>query len=161
MTTQSAAVMQRTKGTEIVERSGEEIFNQFSQMHELIARRAFEIFDTNGGSPGHDLEDWFRAESELLRPVPLDVTELNGEYVVRAEVPGFGARDIKITAEPRCLAIAGKREAKEERENERWMRSASCANRIFRILDLPSDVNTPTVSATVQDGILTVHLPRI
>jgi hypothetical protein len=46
MTTQSAAVMQRMKGTEIVERSSEEIFNQFSQMHELIARRAFEIFES-------------------------------------------------------------------------------------------------------------------
>jgi HSP20 family protein len=160
MTTQSAAVMQRMKGTEIVERSGEEIYNQFSQMHELIARRAFEIFDTNGGSPGHDLEDWFRAESELLRPVPLNVTALNDEYVVRAEVPGFGGRDIKITVEPRCLAIAGKRETKEEEENGGLIRSAWCANRIFRTLDLPSDVNTSRVSATVQDGILTVRLPK-
>jgi HSP20 family protein len=160
MTTQSAAVMQRMKGTEIVERRGEEIFNQFSQMHELIARRAFEIFDTGGGSPGHDLDDWFRAESELLRPVPLNVTELNGEYVVRAEVPGFNGRDINITVEPRCLAIAGERETKEEGDKGRLIRSACCANRVFRTLDLPSDVNTSTVSATVQDGILTVHLAK-
>jgi HSP20 family protein len=160
MTTQSAAVMQRMKGTEIVERSSEEIFNQFSQMHELIARRAFEIFESNGGSPGHDLEDWFRAESELLRPVPLNVIELNGEYVVRAEVPGFGGRDIKISVEPRCLAVSGKLQTNEERENGRLIRSAWCANQIFRTLDLPSDVDTSTVSASVQDGILTVHLTK-
>jgi HSP20 family protein len=160
MTTQSAAVMQRMKGTEIVERSSEEIFNQFSQMHELIARRAFEIFESNGGSPGHDLEDWFRAESELLRPVPLNVIELNGEYVVRAEVPGFGGRDIKISVEPRCLAVSGKLQTNEEGENGRLIRSAWCANQIFRTLDLPSDVDTSTVSASVQDGILTVHLTK-
>ena len=160
MTTQSAAVMQRMKGTEIVERSSEEIFNQFSQMHELIARRAFEIFESNGGSPGHDLEDWFRAESELLRPVPLNVIELNGEYVVRAEVPGFGGRDIKISVEPRCLAVSGKLQTNEEGENGRLIRSAWCANQIFRTLDLPSDVDTSTVSASVQDGILTVHLAK-
>jgi HSP20 family protein len=160
MTTQSAAVMQRMKGTEIVERSSEEIFNQFSQMHELIARRAFEIFESNGGSPGHDLEDWFRAESELLRPVPLNVIELNGEYVVRAEVPGFGGRDIKISVEPRCLAVSGKLQTNEEGENGRLIRSAWCANQVFRTLDLPSDVDTSTVSATVEDGILTVHLPK-
>ena len=160
MTTQSAAVMQRMKGTEIVERSSEEIFNQFSQMHELIARRAFEIFESNGGSPGHDLEDWLRAESELLRPVPLNVIELNGEYVVRAEVPGFGGRDIKISVEPRCLAVSGKLQTNEEGENGRLIRSAWCANQIFRTLDLPSDVDTSTVSASVQDGILTVHLPK-
>jgi HSP20 family protein len=129
-------------------------------MHELIARRAFEIFESNGGSPGHDLEDWFRAESELLRPVPLNVIELNGEYVVRAEVPGFGGRDIKISVEPRCLAVSGKLQTNEEGENGRLIRSAWCANQIFRTLDLPSDVDTSTVSASVQDGILTVHLPK-
>jgi hypothetical protein len=34
---------------------------------EEIARRAYEIFLARGGEPGHDLDDWFQAESELLR----------------------------------------------------------------------------------------------
>jgi len=160
MATQSTAVMQRTNGSEIVERSGEEILNQCSQTHELIARRAFEIFEGNGGSPGHDLEDWFRAESELLQPVSLNITELYGEYVVRAEVPGFGGRDFRISVEPRWLAVSGKLQTKEERENGGAHRSALCANRIFRTLELLSDVDTSAVNATVEDGILTVHLPK-
>lgn len=160
MATQSAAVMERMKGTETVERSSEEILNQCAQMHELIARRAFEIFESNGGSPGHDLEDWFRAESELLQPVYLNITALYGEYVVQAEVPGFGGRDIKISVEPRCLAVSGKLQTKEQGENGSLPRSALCANRIFRTLELSSDVDTSAVSATVQDGILTVHLPK-
>jgi HSP20 family molecular chaperone IbpA len=114
MTTQSAAVMHRMNGTELIKHSSEEIFNQFSQMHDVIARRAFEIFESHDGSPGHDLEDWLRAESELLHPVLLNVTESNGKYVVRAELPGFGGKDIEISVEPRCLAISGKRETKEE-----------------------------------------------
>jgi HSP20 family protein len=160
MATQSTAVMQRTNGFEIVERSGEEILNQCSQTHELIARRAFEIFEKNGGSPGHDLEDWFRAESELLQPVSLNITELYGEYVVRAEVPGFEGRDIRISVEPRWLAVSGKLQTKEEGENGGAHRSALCANRIFRTLELSSDVDTSAVNATVEDGILTVHLPK-
>ena len=141
MATQSAAVMQRMNGTEIVERSSEEILNQCS--------------------PAHDLEDWFRAESELLQPVSLNTTELYGEYVVRAEVPGFGGRDIRISVEPRRLAVSGKLETKEEGENGGVIHSALCTNRIFRTLELSSDVDTSAVSATVQDGILTVHLPKI
>ena len=31
-----------------------------------IALRAHEIFIARGGEHGHDLEDWFQAESELL-----------------------------------------------------------------------------------------------
>jgi HSP20 family protein len=160
MATQSAAVMQRMNGTEIVERSSEEILNQCSQTHELIARRAFEIFESNGGSPGHDLENWFRAESELLQPVSLNITELCGEYVVRAEVPGFGGRDIRISVEPGCLAVSGKILTKEEGKNGGVISSGLCANRIFRTVELSSDVDTSAVSATVQDGILTVHFPK-
>ena len=34
---------------------------------EEIAQRAYEIFQARGGEPGHDLDDWLQAESELLR----------------------------------------------------------------------------------------------
>ncbi len=33
--------------------------------HLAIAHRAYELFKMRGGEPGHDWEDWFRAESEL------------------------------------------------------------------------------------------------
>lgn len=34
---------------------------------EEIAQRAYEIFLARGREPGHDLDDWLEAESELLR----------------------------------------------------------------------------------------------
>jgi hypothetical protein len=39
--------------------------------HVQIANRAFEIYVSRGGEPGHDTEDWFEAERQLrteLRP---------------------------------------------------------------------------------------------
>jgi len=160
MTTQSATVMLRTKETESVKQGSEEIFNQFSQINDVIARRAFELFESHGGSPGHEMEDWSRAESELLHPVPLNVFESDSEFTVRAEVPGFGSKEIEIIVEPRCLAISGKRETKEEEENWKIIRSEWGADRIFRFLDLPSDIVASKVSTTLVDGILTVDLPK-
>ena len=160
MTTQSATVLQRTKGTESVKQASEEIFNQFSQINDVIARRAFELFENHGGSPGHEIEDWSRAESELLHPVPLNVFESDSEYTVRAEVPGFGSKEIEISVEPRCLAISGKRETKDEEETWKMIRSEWGADRIFRLLDLPSDIVASKVSTTLKDGILTVDLPK-
>jgi Protein of unknown function (DUF2934) len=32
-----------------------------------VARRAYELFQTRGGEPGHDLEHWLEAERELSR----------------------------------------------------------------------------------------------
>ena len=67
MKSQLAAVMERTPEPELAKRISEKISNQFSQISDGIARRAFDIFESRGRSPGHELEDWFRAESELLR----------------------------------------------------------------------------------------------
>ena len=36
-----------------------------SRREEEIRRRAYEIYLTRGGEPGHDLEDWLQAEREL------------------------------------------------------------------------------------------------
>jgi len=116
MTAQSATAMQRVKGSELVRHSREEVLNQFSQLNDLIARRAFEVFEQRGGSPGHDVEDWLRAESELLQPVPLNVTELSEEYIVRAEVPGFSSEEIGISVEPAVFSFpaSAKRSSKKQ-----------------------------------------------
>ena len=39
----------------------------FAPTTEEIAQRAYEIFVARGEQPGHDLDDWLQAESELLR----------------------------------------------------------------------------------------------
>jgi len=114
MKTQSAAVMESTHEPE-PKHSSEEISNQFSQIHDALARRAFDIFESRGRSPGHELEDWSRAESELLHPVPVNVTESNGQYIVRAEVPGFGGKDLEVMVKPLSLRISGKRETRKTR----------------------------------------------
>jgi HSP20 family protein len=160
MTTQSATVTQRMNETELVNRSSEEIIDQCSQMIDVIARRAFEIYESRGGSPGHDLEDWIRAEAELLHPVPLNLSESSSEYVVRAEVPGFGSKDIEVNVEPCSLSILGKRETTKAEVNARVICSEWCADQIFRTLDLPSNIDTSKVSTTLKDGILTVDLPK-
>jgi HSP20 family protein len=160
MKSQLAAAMGRTKEPELVKHSSEEISNQFSQIYEVIARRAFDIFESRGRSPGHELEDWFRAESELLRPVPVNVAESDGEYIVQAEVPGFGGKDLEVIVEPPYLAISGKRETREDEQNGTMICCEWRAERIFRVLDLPQFVDTSKVSTTLRDGILIVDLPK-
>jgi len=160
MNSHLAVAMERTKEPELVKHSSEEISNQFSQIYDVIARRAFDIFESRGRSPGHELEDWVRAESELLRPVPLNVAESDGEYIVRAEVPGFGDKDIEVIVEPLYLAISGKRETKKDEQNGKIIRCESRGDRIFRVLDLPPSVDTSKVSTTLRDGILMVDLPK-
>jgi HSP20 family protein len=160
MKPQLTAVMERADKPELVKHSTEDISNQLLRIYDLIARRAFDIFESRGRSPGHELEDWFRAESELLRPVPVNVAESDGDYIVRAEVAGFGGDDIEVIVEPLYLAISGKRATNEDEENGKMIRCESRADRIFRVLDLPPFVDTSKVSTTLRDGILIVDLAK-
>ena len=73
-----------------------------------IARRAYELFEARGSEHGHDCEDWFRAESELLTPIPATVVDTDGGFTVTAEVPGFTGKDVEVLAEPRRLIIRAK-----------------------------------------------------
>lgn len=45
-----------------------EASEQTRRVQEEVARRAHEIFESRGSAPGHDVEDWRQAESELVRP---------------------------------------------------------------------------------------------
>lgn len=41
------------------------LFKRVQQLQEEIAKRAFSLFESNGRPLGRELEDWFKAESEL------------------------------------------------------------------------------------------------
>ena len=37
---------------------------------EIIRKRAYELFETHGRQPGHDMEDWLEAEAEVMGKKP-------------------------------------------------------------------------------------------
>jgi HSP20 family protein len=88
----------------------EKLFEQMKEFSQSVARRAYEYFEARGREFGHDLEDWFRAESELMRRVPVEIKEAENQITVRAEVPGFTANEINVSVEPQRLVISGKPE---------------------------------------------------
>ncbi len=51
----------------------EKLFERMKEFSQSVARRAYEYFEARGREFGHDLEDWFHAESELMRRVPVVV----------------------------------------------------------------------------------------
>jgi HSP20 family protein len=140
--------------------SFDDLFERINKTQESIARRAFELFESNGKLFGRDLDDWFKAESELLHPSHVEVTESDAALAVRAEVPGFEAKELEVSVEPRRLTISGKRETKEERKTQKTIYAERCADQILRVIDLPAEVDTAKVTATLKDGILELGMPK-
>jgi HSP20 family protein len=138
----------------------QKILNQMERIYDAVARRAFEIFEGNGRWNGHDIDDWLEAESEIIHPMHLEISETNNSLTVKAEVPGFTAKELDVQVESYRLTISGKHESKEESSRETTIYSERCAKEVFRSIGLPAAVDATKVNATLKDGVLTVELPK-
>ena len=137
------------------------IFEDFEALTNAIAQRAFGLFQQRGGADCGDLEDWFRAESELLKPVPIEISESNDTYTIRAEVPGFDAKDLSVRAEGNSVYIHGKSEQKKEEKKGKDVKySEVYASELSRRIDLPSAIDPDKVSAHLATGVLELTLPK-
>jgi HSP20 family protein len=139
----------------------EKLFGQMREFTESIAHRAYEFFEARGREWGHDLEDWFRAESELIRHVPVEIRDTEQSLIVRAEVPGFAANDIKISVEQRQLMLSGKIEAVTEEKTEQTVYNERRSRQFYRALPLPADVDATQATAALHDGVLELTLPKV
>jgi HSP20 family protein len=139
---------------------GSDLFARVRELSNAIARRAFELFDGRGRADGHDLEDWFRAESEFLHPLHLDVADSGDAFTVHAEVPGFSAKELEVGVDPHHLTITGKRETREAHTGKKTIYKEQCSDQIYRAIDLPAEVDTSKVTATLKHGVLELSLPK-
>jgi HSP20 family protein len=88
----------------------------------------------------------------------VDVEETEDAYVLEAEVPGVKREDVNIEVSGNELAITG--EIKErERQGILRRRTRRVGQFEFRV-SLPGEVNPEGVDAKLNDGVLTVRVPK-
>jgi HSP20 family molecular chaperone IbpA len=162
MAQQQKALEPKEKTTPIITDTEtiESIFEQFKDTAQAIGKRAFEFFDKRGQQFGYALEDWLRAESELIRRVPLEVKEMDGNLSVRAEVPGFKPEELKVLVEANRLTISGETEQKTEKKDDNTLYSEWRTQKVFRAFDLPFPVKPAEVTAKLNDGVLSLTMPK-
>ncbi len=131
-----------------------------NKLSEEISHRAYEMFENNGRKFGHDLEDWFNAESEILPPFDLRMRESGDSLTVEAKVPGFTPNDLAVSLEPWQLTISGEKETKEEQTKGEEIYQGQCSKQLIRVIDLPSEINSSKATATFKDGLLVIMLPK-
>lgn len=137
-----------------------DLISRMDEIFDSISRRAFELFEGNGRFLGRELEDWLRAEGEILQPVRINVSESDESLEVRAEVPGFTEKELEINVEPRRLTIAGKRESKKEEKKGKTLYAEETSDQILRVVNLPADIDTEKVTATLKNGVLELSMPK-
>ncbi len=139
--------------------SGEELGALASEIRDAIAHRAFELFEARGYERGRDLEDWLRAESELVHPVKVKIGESERQVTVTAEMPDFGIEEVKIGVKPRQVIIWG--ELGLGARAHAWVRPQGAPVMLCHTLDLPAEIDPSKASARLADGILKLKLPKV
>jgi len=126
--------------------------NPFAEFDQL-RREMLRVFDAVAGS------DSTRDFSAGVFP-PMNVTQDDGNFYLRAEVPGIQAKDLSISALRNRVSISGKREIPQESDRVSYHRKERAEGEFSRTVTLPSEVAADRVEAHYADGILTLTLPK-
>jgi len=90
----------------------------------------------------------------------MDVEDAGAEYHVTLEVPGLKKENVKIEATPTSLELSTEASTEEEEKGKNYMRRERTCSRFHRSLDLPEEIDTEKVDASMEDGVLTIVLPK-
>lgn len=138
----------------------ERLLERMAELTTEIGHRAFEFFRMRGGELGRELDDWFNAEREVLRFVPVEMTETDSNILVTAAVPGFKPEEIEISIKDNLLIITGKTETKQRKDEESVVLDEWRSNQFLRQFTLPTPVDPVNATATLKDGILALTMPK-
>ncbi|WP_028485586.1 Hsp20/alpha crystallin family protein [Thiomicrorhabdus chilensis] len=100
-------------------------------------------------------------ESSLAGFTPT-VNTREGDYAYHIEVdlPGVKKDDISVEVKDNRVTISGERKTKEEVKEEEYYRMESSYGKFERSFTLPENVDAENVSASSNDGVLEVVLPK-
>lgn len=157
---QPALVRSKRAATAVAFVSPEELFSKIKNLIDSVAARAYQLFEGRGREHVRDWEDWYRAEAELLWPADIKLNDSGRAFIARADLAGFRPEKIQVSLEPRCLRINAKSSGKENRVGDKSVRSPKQREQVFCVVALPAHVNTSQASATFEDGVLEVVMPR-
>ena len=90
----------------------------------------------------------------------IDMYELEDEIHVRAELPGLKKEDIDISLEGETLTIKGEKKLEEVDEEANYFHCELGYGNFIRSVSLPFPVNSQKMSATFENGILEIKLPK-
>ncbi|WP_254523702.1 Hsp20/alpha crystallin family protein [Natrinema caseinilyticum] len=92
----------------------------------------------------------------------IDLADEGDEFVVTADVPGYESDDLELRLSGETLALSGNRERAEDigGDEENYIRRERELESFSRQIRLPESVDADTVRASVNNGILTIRLPK-
>lgn len=89
----------------------------------------------------------------------VDIYEVEGSLVLKAELPDMQREQISVTVENQVLTIRGERKPDQEIKQDQFHRIERAYGSFIRTFTLPTTVDAGRIGAEYKNGVLTVKLP--
>jgi HSP20 family protein len=117
-----------------------------------------------GTDPFGDIEeliDVMTGGLEASGDVPVDVADAGDEFVVVADLPGYDRDDVQVQlTDATTLSLSARRETETVEEADRYVSRERTSQSVSRSVGLPEPVVETEASASYENGVLTVTLPK-
>jgi len=131
-------------------------FNPFTEL-----ARFDPIWDMDDLMSKFMMRPLIRETMEMEPQIKMDVKEADGQYLVKAEIPGVKKDDIHVTVEGNRVSISAEvKQEKEAKEGERVIRSERSYGMASRSFTLADEVDQNKVQAKYDNGVLELTLPK-
>jgi len=89
-----------------------------------------------------------------------DVIETRDAIIIKAELPGVSEKDISVEVENGVLTLKGERNFEKETEEKGYRRTERAYGNFVRAFTLPPNVNSEKITASYNNGLLELHVPK-
>lgn len=113
-------------------------------------------FDDFGGYPDLFGTGWART---AVAPA-VDVREEEGAYVLEMELPGVAASDVEVSVDRGVLTVKGERKNEHEESRNGYRCRERSHGTFARAFTLPGGTDAEHVQARLDEGVLTLRVPR-
>ena len=93
--------------------------------------------------------------------MPVEVTDKEKEYDIRAELPGVKKEDLDIDVEKNTITIRAKKEEENEEGSKGYKKSEFKYGEFSRSVYLPQDINIEKTEAKLEHGVLKIQAPKM
>lgn len=99
-------------------------------------------------------------EFDAIGNIPVDITENDKSYCVKAQIPGVEKNDIDVSVEGNQVAISAEFKREETKDGEQDLCVERYYGKAYRAFTLPTELDGAKAAARYDNGVLTLTLPK-